>query len=85
MEGGKSGPLCLRRVAHSVAQAVKREARAVAPDNLGLLDLVKRLEPEPGDLVLQELVNTLADGTLLTLYLLPALYEWFSPKEFATK
>jgi hypothetical protein len=42
------------------AQAVKGEARLGSPsDNLGLLDLVVRLEPEPGDLVLQELMNAL--------------------------
>jgi hypothetical protein len=40
-----------------VTQAVKSEARAIAPDNLGLLDLVVRLEPEPLYLVLQELMN----------------------------
>ena len=45
-----------------VAQTVKSQARAIAPDYLGLLDLVILLQPEPGYLVLQELVNALPDG-----------------------
>src|SRR5262249_17300995 len=45
-----------------VAKTVEGKARAVAPDDLGLLDLVMPLEPEALYLVLQELMHAIPNG-----------------------
>src|SRR5262249_10264656 len=46
-----------------VAKAMERKARAGAPaDDLGLLNLVMRLQPEPLYLILQELMHGVPNG-----------------------
>ena len=55
--------LCTLDVMHAlVAEAVEGEAGAIAPDDLGLLDLVMPLQAQPLYLVLQELMHGVPNG-----------------------